>query len=62
MTKRDVEALARAEYPRRRVAQLHFIEGFMAELGDQAAARGLEGSYAEKAGAIAARRLKELNA
>lgn len=47
--------LAGKAYPRRRVCQLHFMEGFKAEAGDTAAARGLVGSKAERAGAAAAR-------
>jgi hypothetical protein len=58
MTEKDLERIARAEYPGRRVAQLHFMEGFKAEIGDSAAARGLVGSRAEQAGAEAAKRFK----
>jgi hypothetical protein len=60
MNEKDLEKLARAEYPRNRMAQLHFIEGFRAEIGDRAAERGLVGSRAEGAGSSAARQIIEL--
>lgn len=54
MTDTDIETLARKAYPRRRVCQLHYIEGFKAKAGDRDAARGLVGSIAERSGAAAA--------
>lgn len=53
MTEADITILAGRAYPRNRVYQLHFIEGFLAEAGDEAAARGLIGSKAERAGRLA---------
>lgn len=60
LEEKALKRAARRGFPRRLIAQQHFMRGWKAERGDAAASADLTGSHAEQSGRAAARDFHQL--